>query len=263
MTGVQFWSYLQQKIDKAYSAYLDSTKANSLIKESMIKMVDKFWRTLSYEREADEMMSFLVRETTITPILGVAKISTLLPEYMHVMYMKATYEVPVEVTAVSGSTLTATNHKLRKGSQIKYSSTTYTVNKVKGNTFDVGVSGLSTGTYYQINEKSVGQLQSDRKGNPFHAASETDPKFIAQNDGSSTPRSFKIIPADNLTSVSIDYVRTPPHEIDVTDNSTALEDYYPDKFLYRLMDECVVNFGIQTKDYNTAQISKQDIIENP
>lgn len=263
MTGVQFWSYLQQKIDKAYSAYLDTAKANALIKESMYKMADKFWRTLSYEREADEMMSFLVRETEVTPVLGVAKINTLLPNYMHIMHMKATYEIPVEVSAVSGTTLTAANHTLRKGSQIKFSSTTYTVNKVKGDTFDLGVSGLSTGTYYQIKEKSVGQLQSDRKTSPYHRATEENPKFIAENDGTSTPRSFRITPATNLTTISIDYVRTPPHEIDVTDNSTTLEDYYPNKFLYRLMDECVSNFGIQTKDYNTSQAAKQDIIENP
>ena len=119
------------------------------------------------------------------------------------------------------------------------------------------------GTYYQIKEKSVGQLQSDRKTSPYHRATEENPKFIAENDGTSTPRSFRITPASNLTTISIDYVRTPPHEIDVTDNSTTLEDYYPNKFLYRLMDECVSNFGIQTKDYNTSQAAKQDIIENP
>ena len=44
MTGAQFWSYLQQKIDKAYSAYLDNAKANALIAETMQRLVDKYWR---------------------------------------------------------------------------------------------------------------------------------------------------------------------------------------------------------------------------
>ena len=44
MTGGEFWNYLQQKLDKAYSAYLDSAKANALIAESMQRMIDKFWR---------------------------------------------------------------------------------------------------------------------------------------------------------------------------------------------------------------------------
>ena len=79
MTGAQFWSYLQQKIDKAYSAYLDNTKANSLVKESMYRMVDKFWRSQSLEREADEMMPLLIKGAAVTPVAGVIKINTLLP----------------------------------------------------------------------------------------------------------------------------------------------------------------------------------------
>jgi hypothetical protein len=263
MTGAQFWSYLQQKIDKAYSAYLDNAKANALIKESLFRMVDKFWRGLSYEAEADEMMSFIVREESITPSLGVIKLSTLLPNYMHILHMTATYEMPIEVTAVSGTTLTAVNHKLRKGSIVKFGVTEYTVNKVKGNTFDLGVTGLSTGTYYQIKEKSLGHLQSDRKTSPFHRATEENPKYIPQTDGTSTPRSFKIEPSTNLAGVSVDYIQTPPQEIDVADTTIDLEDYYASKFLYRLMDECVVNFGTQSKDYNTRQFAQQDIIENP
>ena len=144
MTGAQFWSYLQQKIDKAYSAYLDNTKANSLIRESMYRMVDKFWRSQSLERDADEMMPFLIKGQSVTPTLGIIDISTQLPNYMHVMYMVSKYEFPVEVTGVSGTTLTAVNHTLRKGDSIKSGVTIYEVKKVKGDTFDLGVSGLTT-----------------------------------------------------------------------------------------------------------------------
>jgi len=263
MTGAQFWTYLQQKIDKAYSAYLDNTKANSLVKESMYRMVDKFWRTQSLEREADEMLSLMVKGASVTPVSGVIKVSTLLPNYMHIMYLEGNWEMPFTVTSVSGTTLTAANHTLRKGQSVKTGATTYIVTKVKGDTFDLGTAGLTAGTYYQLLTKEIRQMQSDRKGSPFHKANMVTPRFEAQSDGTTTPESFKISPSANLATVTIDYVRIPPLDIDVANTTTTLEDYYSSKFLYRLMDECVLNFGTQTKDQLTRQMAQQDIIENP
>ena len=263
MTGAQFWSYLQQKIDKAYSAYLDNAKANALIAETMQRLVDKYWRKESLEVDADEMMPFLVKAQSVTPVAGVVKINTLLPNYMHIMYMTANYEQPFTVTAVSGTTLTAANHTLRKGDIVKFGVTSYTVAKVKGDIFDLGTAGLTTGTYKRVLVRNVKQMQSDRKGSPFHKATIITPRFEPQTDGTSTPKSFKISPSTDLVTISVDYVRTAPLVIDVANTTTTLEDYYVSKFLYRLMDECVLNFGTQTKDPMTRQMAQQDIIENP
>jgi hypothetical protein len=263
MTGAQFWTYLQQKIDKAYSAYLDNAKANALIAESTQRLINKYWRKESLEVDADEMIPFLVKAQAVTPVAGVVKISTLLPNYMHIMYMTANYEQSFTVTAVSGTTLTAANHTLRKGDTVKFSSTSYIVSKVKGDTFDLGTAGLTTGTYKRVLVRNVKQMQSDRKGSPFHKATIITPRFEPQTDGTSTPKSFKISPSTDLVTISVDYIRTAPLVIDVANTSTILEDYYASKFLYRLMDECVLNFGTQTKDPMTRQMAQQDIIENP
>lgn len=263
MTGAQFWSYLQQKIDKAYSGYLDNAKANALIKETMQRLVDKYFRRESLEIDADEMMPFLVKAQSLVPVLGVVKINTLLPNYMHIMHFTANYEQPFDVTAVSGTTLTAVNHTLRKGDRVKLGATLYTVAKVKNDTFDLSTAGLSTGTYKRVMVRNVLQWQSDRKGGSFHKATLTTPRFEPQSDGTSTPKSFKIIPSADLVTVEVDYIRTAPLTIDVANTVTALEDYYSNKFIYRLMDECVLNFGAQTKDQLTRQMSQQDIIENP
>lgn len=263
MTGAQFWTYLQQKIDKAYSAYLDNAKANALIAESMQRLVDKYWRKESLEVDADEMIPFLVKAQSVTPVTGVVKISTLLPNYMHIMYMTANYEQSFTVTAVSGTTLTAANHTLRKGDTVKFSSTSYIVTKVKGDNFDLGTAGLTTGTYKRVLVRNVKQMQSDRKGSPFHKPSIITPRFEPQTDGTSTPKSFKISPSTDLVTISVDYIRTVPLVIDVANTATTLEDFYVSKFLYRLMDECVLNFGSQTKDPMTRQMAQQDIIENP
>jgi hypothetical protein len=261
MTGAQFWSYLQQKIDKTYSAYLDNTKANSLIKESMYRMVDKYWRGLSFEREDDEMVGFMIRDFAVTPAAGIIDIKTLLPNYMHILRMGVRYEVNVVVTNVSGTTLTSVNHKLRKGNTVKLGVTSYTVTKVKGDTFDLGTTGLSTGTYKQIVDKEAKQMVGDRKNGAFHKADFITPRFESNSAGGTTPRSFKVTPAP--ATCTIDYVRTPSVDIDVANTTVILEDYYGMKFLYRLMDECVLNFGAQTKDYPTKQSAQQDIIENP
>lgn len=264
MTGAQFWSYLQQKLDKAYSAYLDTTKANALVAETMQRLVDKYWRKESLEVDADEMMPFLVKAANVVPTSGIVNIGTQLPNYMHVMYMEVVYNIPFTVTNVSGTTLTSALHTLKVGDTVFYNVSTYTVKKVKGNTFDLGTLGLSPGTYEKVITKPANQWQSDRKGNAFHKASMATPRFEPQNDiTGGAPKSIKISPSTDLKSVNIDYVRTPPFTINTTDTSTQLETYYSSKFLYRLMDECVMNFAGQTKDPMTRQMAAQDIIDNP
>lgn len=263
MTGAEFWSYLQQKFDKAYSSYLDNAKANRLIAESMQRLIDKLWRKQSMEVDADEMAPFVVVGASVTPAAGVVKISSLLPNYMHVMYMTAEYRIPITVTAVAGTKLTAANHKLRKGSVVRIGSTNYAVVWVKGDQFDLNTPGLSAGTVHQVVVRPVAQYQSDRKGSPFHEASASNPYFQFQNDGSSTPRSFVISPSTDLQLVKVDYIRTAPHTIDVANTVTSLLDFYSRKFLYRLADECVLNFGAQTRDPMVRQMAAQDIIDNP
>lgn len=271
MTGAQFWSYLQQKIDKTYSAYLDNTKANSLISEGMVRMLDKFWFTLSFEREADEMNALIIKNKLVTPVAGVAKINNgstgaadEIPNYAHILRLLANYEFSLVVSAADQNTLTSIDHKLRKGSTIKLGGTTYLVSKVKGDTFQAkttaGVYATATGTYTWFYSKDVYQMSSDRKNGAFHTASIITPRFEFSNTGT-VPKALTVTPAP--TTFYVDYVRTPPQTIDVTNTAIDLNTYYSNKFLYRLMDECVVIFGAQTKDYNTKQSGMQDIVDNP
>jgi hypothetical protein len=67
------------------------------------------------------------------------------------------------VTAVSGTTLTAANHTLRKGDTVKFGVTSYTVTKVKGDTFNLGTLSLTTGTYKRVLVRNVKQMQSEQQ----------------------------------------------------------------------------------------------------
>lgn len=269
MTGAQFWSYLQQKIDKTYSAYLDNTKANTLISEGFFRMLDKFWFSQSFEREADEMNAFIIKDKAVTPVAGICKINIgstgaadEIPNYLHIISVQSNFEESLVVTA-SGTTLTSLGHKLRKGSIVTLGGTTYTVSKVSGDTFQaktsLGVYASAAGTYTWKYSKDAFQMSSDRQGGAFHKANAATPRFEFFYNG--TQKVMRIVP--NPTTANIDYIRTPPQAIDVANTIIDLNTYYSNKLLYRLMDECVVIFGAQTKDYNTKQSGMQDIVDNP
>jgi hypothetical protein len=274
MTGALFWTYLQQKIDKAYSAFLDNTKANSLIKESMYRLVDNMYHNLSFEKESDELVGFFLKEKVFTPTLGVCTLNAgattptppanEIPYYMHTMRILGNYEQALVVTA-SGTTLSSVNHTLRKGSTIKLSGTTYIVSKVSGNTFQAkttaGVFATTAGTYTWMYSLELKQMSSVRKAGSFHKANIVTPRYEFINNGASALRSVRLTPTP--VTISIDYVSVPPIDISVADTTIDLKTYYSQKFLYRLMDECVLNFGAQTKDYQTKQSAMQDTINNP
>ena len=274
MTGAQFWSYLQQKIDKAYSAYLDNAKANSLIKEAMSRIVDRYWHNLSFEIEADEMIGFQLKDKTFTPVGGVyilnANATTPtppvneIPFYMHMMRVLGKFEQNLTVTA-SGNTLTSVNHPLRKGSTIRLGVTNYTVSKVDGDTFQakdsLGNFATTPGTYVYFYDREIRQMSSTRKGGSFHKASIITPRYEFINNGTSQNRMLKVTPA--ATSITVDYIRTAPYTIDVANSVILLTDYYSEKFLYRLMDECALAFAASSHDYPAKQSAAQDIINNP
>ena len=274
MTGAQFWSYLQQKIDKAYSAYLDNAKANALIKESMYRSIERMYHQISFEKEEDELVSVIVKDKVVTPAAGICTLNVgattpsppanEIPYYMHMMRVLANYETDIAVTA-SGTTLTTPNHILRKGSVVKYSSTLYTVTYINGDTFQAvdssGNYATASGTYKMVFSREMKQMSSTRKSGSFHKANIVTPRFEFFNNGTSQNRSLKLTPAP--VTISVDYIRIPPVDVDVADTTIKLTDYYPTKFLYYIMDECVKDFGGQTKDPLTRQIASQDIIENP
>jgi len=262
MTGIQFWSYLQQKLDKAYSAYLDNTKANSLIAEALTKTVEKMWMRLPAEKEDDEMFPFMVKNETILTPAGTLATTAFTQGYMHLIRMAFNYEDAVAYTAVSNGVYTSNKHTLRKNQTVVISGSTngtngtYTVTKVRGNTFTLPVT--TDGTIKVLRTVEARQRFGDRKETIFHATDKLTPGYEATYIAS--VKTFTLSPAP--ASVKVDYVRTPPVTIDVA-SATNLSTTYSEKMLYRIMDEAVVIFGSQTKDYQTKQSAQQDIVENP
>lgn len=55
MTGSEFSNIFDLKIDKAYSAYLNSTKKDRLFKEALLTSIEKKYRSLNKQKEYDEI----------------------------------------------------------------------------------------------------------------------------------------------------------------------------------------------------------------
>jgi len=261
MTGAEFYLYLQQKYDKAYSSYLDATKANRLIKEAMYRLVDKLSMLLDTQKEYDELSELLKYNHSITASTDTAAIPA---DYYHLMRMAFTFVDPISFTSVSGAVITTSKHGLRKGDKIGIvndgSGTLKTVTKVTSTTVTVNsvYSPIPT-ELYLIRTFEGSPSQSDRKKGILSKGIKESPKYWTGS--SSTNKVWFLEPSPK--KVLIDYILVPPVNINVSDSSINLNDTYTEKFLYRLMDECVFGIAEQTRDYPQKQSVQQTIIENP
>jgi hypothetical protein len=261
MTGAEFYLYLQQKYDKAYSSYLDATKANRLIKEAMYRLVDKLSSLLDTQKEYDELSELLKYDHSITATTNTATIPA---DYYHLMRMAFTFVDQITFTVISGATVTASKHGLRKGDKISVladgTGTLKTVTKVTSTSFtvDSAFSPVPTNIYLvRLFEGSPSQ--SDRKKGILSNGVKESPKYWTGSSG--TSKVWFLEPSPK--AVTIDYILVPPVNIDVSNSVINLNDTYTEKFLYRLMDECVYGIAEQTRDYNQKQSVQQTIIENP
>lgn len=252
MTGVEFYTILQQKIDKAYSAYIDTTKADRLIRETIYRLVEKLYSGLVTQKETDELWSLIVKEATVVTASALAVSS--LTGYAHLFMMKFIYEDAITGFTFSNGVFTKANHNLRKGDVIKYSGTLYTITKVTKDTFIASVP-YTTGTISQYREFYASPRFSDRKKDIFHTPVKESPKY----ELTGTPaRQFNLTPQPS--SVVVDYMKTPS---DISSTSAVQITSYTDKFLYRLLDECVMNYAEQVRDFELKQNVAQTIAINP
>jgi len=260
MTGQDFFNQLQQKYDKAYSQYLDNAKANRLIKESMYRLVDKLYSNLDTQKEYDELIEMIQNDVSVSVTLGKASLPV---NYMHLFRVAFTFSDTITFTAGSvDKEYVSSRHLLRKGDLLNSaqdgSGTSYEVTKVKGSSFYLDVSSVS-GPLYHIRTFEASPAFSDRKKGSLSGARKETPKYQTNTTGTNR----ELILSPGPYSIIMDYMTLPPHNIDVANNLTDLLDFYTEKFLYRLMDECVYSFSEETRDYNNKRSSQETIIENP
>lgn len=259
MTGQEFYLQLQQKYDKAYSQYLDNTKANRLVSEAMSRLVDKLYMALDDQKGYDELIEFIKNDVSIAVATG--KI-TLPADYLHLFRLKFIYADTITFTGGALGEYTAAAHTLRIGdvlnSAIDGTGTSYTITNVKKGKFYLATASVASPLYLRRSFEASPAF-SDRKKGSLSNATKESPKYQMNTTG--TNREISCSPAPY--SAIVDYMVKPPHTIDVANNVTDLLDFYTDKFLYRLMDECVYEVANETRDFANKQSVQQTIIENP
>jgi hypothetical protein len=168
--------------------------------------------------------------------------------------MKFVYKDQITGFTYSNGVFTKAGHTIRKGDIIEYVSVQYTVSRVTANTFTVAVP-YTSGIIYLYRVFDASNRFSDRKKDIFHTPTKESPRF----ELTGTPaRQFNLTPQP--ASVIVDYMKTPT---DIVSTSGTTITVYTEKFLYRLLDECVMNYAEQVRDFELKQNVAQTIAINP
>lgn len=72
LTAATLYDYLQQKIDKAYSRYMNPTRANRLLRESIFRVLEKKLDKPAEQQFYDELSALIKGERIYTPVTNTA-----------------------------------------------------------------------------------------------------------------------------------------------------------------------------------------------
>lgn len=274
MTGADFYTLLQQKIDKAYSAYIDTGKANRIIEETIYRLCERTYRDLDAQKEYDELWSLLIKDEVKTVSNPYFDLSGLDRTYMHLFRVACTFDTLLgalsRVTTGAGpytTVFTSSGHTVRIGDTIKVIAVTGTVTATTKTTFTISSStAVDPGAaVYLTRTFEATPRFSDRKKDVYHSATIYQPKYQIQNRivGSANNKALYLFPQP--VSITIDYFAQPTSatgHIFLATGATQIT-AYTEKFLYRLADECVMTYAAQVRDTEIRQNAAADIQINP
>jgi hypothetical protein len=274
MTGAQFYTLLQQKIDKAYSAYIDTGKADRIIEDTIYRLCERIYRDLDAQKDYDELWSLLVKDEVQTVTAPYIDLSSLDRTYMHLFRVACTYKTLLgslaRVTTGVGpyvTTFTSSGHSARVNDNLAVLTVTGVVTATTKTTFTVSSASPidPSAPVYLVRTFEATPYYSDRKRDVYHAPTIFQPKYQLQNRvvGTVNNKSLYLFPpADGII---IDYFSQPTAATGHIFTSTGATQItaYTEKFLYRLADECVMTYAGQVRDAELRQTSAQDIAINP
>ena len=274
MTGAEFYTLLQQKIDKAYSAYIDTGKANRIIEDTVFRLCERVYRDLDTQKDYDELWSLLIKDEVQVLANPYIDLSVLGRTYMHLFRVACTYNTLLgslaRVTTGSGPFITvfsSSGHTARIGDSIKVLTITGTVVSTTKTNFTVSSSTTidASAPVFLVRTFEATPYFSDRKRDVYHAPTIFNPKYQLQNRiaGTVNNKALYLFPPAN--EIKIDYFSQPTvatGHIFLSTGATQIT-AYTEKFLYRLADECVMTYAGQVRDTELRQNSAQDIALNP
>jgi hypothetical protein len=117
---------------------------------------------------------------------------------------------------------------------------------------------ISGGTFKRTDYYYCQPYESSAKIGVLNLPDTLSPSYeIADNQ-------IKLYPQDqNCVEVTVDYFSQPPVVIDVTNSVTDLSVYYPEKFLFAILNEAVILYSAETRDPELSNSTSIDQQKNP
>lgn len=288
-TGAEISKIFDQKVGQAYTGYLDNTKKTRLLKEALFTAIENKYKSLSEQKQYDELYSVIKTEVAITPsankfyLTGVA--TPVVADYLHLMAIRVKFTQSVDGITIAGATnktpivITTSNRtNFRSGEQLTISGVlgntsangTFYIRYITDTTFALysneklttAIAGnaeyISGGVIGRVYYEYAKPLYSDRKIGSIGAATIDAPKYEIA-DGQ-----IKIYPeTETAQEATIDYIKKPTVFINTADASVDLELTYPLKFIYYIVDIARVMFAEQVRDTDLYQQANIDTLKNP
>lgn len=282
-TGFEFDKLWQRRVDKSYNGYYGKVQRKRLYKQALFYTVEEIYNNLVKHSSYDEIRSMIKTGREMPLQNGEIDLTLSLLDYAHFLNATAVYSTsgykiaffkfyPNEVvTAYLDRPIPA-----RTGSMVKISGCegmpeangtfylkqvgrlTYHLytderlkNKVKANSMTGSEANV------EIYIKSKVDLQVSLTGKrALDAPSVYEPVVILADN------KMKVFPT-NAEQLILDYVTKPPMYIDPEDDVNDLEEYYPMKFLYKVIDKAAQIFDVETKDVQSFQSDVAIDKQNP
>lgn len=288
MTGSDFSLLLDQKVDKAYSAFYTNSEKNRLIKEATIKTIQSIYRSLDDQEERDKLFSFIKTNSVFIPINNQIYLTTTnnpnIPDYSNLFSVKAKFEKELFDLEIIGATNNSPITLTIKGQNNLRTYEHISVKNVNGNMAangsfyikkigkdrlelynDINLQSPSSGNgvytsggnIYRIYYNYCETYFSDRKIDVFTTPTVSKPRFEIANT------LLKIYPQEHYCSeITVDYLSVPSVFIDVTNNSFDIEQVYPIDLLYNISDVYSNLFAQSVKDAELFNTSSFEIQKN-
>jgi hypothetical protein len=265
ITGADLLAIFKRKSNSAYSQAYSSSNLSAILNEGLIKSLEDIYKNGQEYYTADQTRALITTEATPTVVANKIDLSTL-TAFNHFLAVKcimidATFRVKLtNISLVDGIYTNITfsrSSALRSTEQVKLTGSVcdgvYYVKQLNQTVYQLYTDEALLLPFYNgipYNNDGVGQrvvgyyatkYSSDEKIGKLTSPTLYFPKYqLADNF-------IKLYAGvSNVTSVELDYIRTLPVQIDVTNTTTDLLVTYPQELLYKAADKAAYLFGSET-----------------
>lgn len=265
MNGIQFDSIFQRKINQSYSAYYGTAKRDALYAESLVTAIERTYKKLDSQREYDYLQSLISTNQSFNLTNSEILLSAI-TDYHHLLAIKVKCNDPNWNAVAREITQTEVPNRIKfnKKTALRDGEILYFTTEL-GSRIEKYVKQKNEYEYYLYDDADFQTSTTLALVNPTiqrRVSYYAKPYFPDQKISLlSKPTIYypKTEIADSklkaypyAVGIIIDYIKTPPLAI-VSTGTDELTDYYPEKFLYLILDVAAEIFFEETKSISTQQ----------